>query len=81
MDLTKSGSDGTTHSLHPHTLPLGPDGVDRIVDRVALALMQHMFAPHELPLDKELQAKYLELAIKAIRATGVGFLAEFKNRD
>lgn len=39
---------------------------DDRVERVALAIETTMFAPHELPLDAETHAKYLETARAAI---------------
>jgi hypothetical protein len=34
----------------------------------AKAMMEAMFAPHELPLDEELQRKYRDTAAKALAA-------------
>lgn len=39
-----------------------------MIERVALAIEAKMFAPHELPLDDELHAKYRETAAAAINA-------------
>jgi hypothetical protein len=40
----------------------------REVQAAATALMLHMFAPHELPLDDELKAKYVKAAEAALQA-------------
>lgn len=42
--------------------------LDREVEVVADALMRGMFAPHELPLDHDLEQKYRKLAVAAIEA-------------
>ena len=39
-----------------------------MIEQVALAIEATMFAPHEMPLDAELHAKYLETASAAIKA-------------
>jgi hypothetical protein len=38
------------------------------VEAVARAIEEHMFAPHEMPLDAELHTKYLDNARGAIAA-------------
>lgn len=40
----------------------------RQVHAAASAMMLHMFAPHELPLNDELKAKYLKVAEAALQA-------------
>lgn len=39
-----------------------------LVDKVADAIAETMFAPHELPLDAELKSKYRATARAAIKA-------------
>lgn len=39
-----------------------------MVERVALAIEQTMFAPHEFPIDPEIHSKYLSTARAAIQA-------------
>jgi hypothetical protein len=41
---------------------------DAEIEAAAAAMMEHMFAPHELPLDAELQAKYRDNARGALTA-------------
>lgn len=36
--------------------------MNEALERATTAAEEHMFAPHELPLDNELHAKYLQLA-------------------
>lgn len=41
---------------------------DDLVERVAIAIEETMFAAHEMPLDPELHRKYRDTARKAIAA-------------
>jgi hypothetical protein len=45
---------------------MGKKNNKEIVEAIATAIEAKMFAPHELPLDAELHAKYLDTARKAL---------------
>ena len=46
------------------------------IEVAAQAMMRHMFAPHELPLDAQLAEKYRECAAAALDAADLADSAE-----
>lgn len=50
------------------TIPRNPTDRPELLRVMADAIESHMFAPHELPLDTELHAKYLDNAASVLRA-------------